>query len=57
MNIGKYVQMYSEDLRLKNHAENTIKNYCSQVALFLKHHEKLATKPSEISEKQIKFLN
>lgn len=54
MNIGKYLEMYSEDLRLKNYAANTIENYCSQVALFLKYHEKVATKPSEISEKQIK---
>ena len=54
MNIGKYVQMYSEDLRLKNYSENTIKNYSSQVELFLKYFNKVATKPSEISEKQIK---
>lgn len=54
MNIGKYIQQYSEDLRLKNYADNTIKNYSSQVELFLKHFEPIATKPSEISEKQIK---
>lgn len=54
MNIGKYLQMYSEDLKLKNYSENTIKNYVSQVELFLKYFNKTATKPSEISEKQIK---
>lgn len=54
MNIGKYIQLYSEDLRLKNYADSSIENYCSQVALFLGEHEKVATKPSEISEKQIK---
>lgn len=54
MNIGKYVQMYSEDLKLKNYSENTISNYCSQVELFLKYFNKTATKPSEISEKKIK---
>lgn len=54
MNIGKYIQLYSEDLRLKNYAENTIKNYCSQIELFLKYFCDVATKPSEISEKQIK---
>lgn len=54
MNIGKYISMYSEDLKLKNYSDNTIKNYCSQVELFLKHFEPVATKPSEISEKQIK---
>lgn len=54
MNIGKYIQLYSEDLKLKNYASNTIENYCSQVAAFLKHFNDVATKPSEISEKQIK---
>ena len=54
MNIGKYVQMYSEDLKLKNYASNTIENYCNQVKLFLQHFNEVATKPSEISEKQIK---
>lgn len=54
MNTGKYVQLYSEDLQLKNYSKSTIENYCSQVALFLSDHEKTATKPSEISERQIK---
>lgn len=54
MNIGRYAQMYSEDLCLKNYAENTISNYVSQVKLFLQYFDKVATKPSEISEKQIK---
>jgi site-specific recombinase XerD len=54
MNIGKYTQIYSEDLKLKNYAESSIENYVSQVKLFLSEHEKVATKPSEISERQIK---
>ena len=54
MRIGNYIKLYSEDLRLKNYAASTIENYCSQVALFLSDHEKVATKPSEISERQIK---
>lgn len=54
MNIGKYLQMYSEDLQLKNYSENSIKNYVSQVKTFLEHFETVATKPSEISERQIK---
>lgn len=54
MNIGKYTELYSEDLRLKNYAENTITNYVSQVKLFLEYFNNVATKPSEISEKQIK---
>ena len=54
MNIGKYIELYSEDLRLKNYAESSIENYISQVKLFLLDHEKVATKPTEISERQIK---
>jgi len=54
MNTGKYVELYSDDLKLKNYAENTISNYCSQVKCFLEYFDKVATKPSEISEKQIK---
>jgi integrase/recombinase XerD len=54
MNIGKYVEMYSEDLRLKNYSENTIRNYASQISLFLNYFDHKATKPSEISERQIK---
>lgn len=54
MNIGKYVKMYSDDLRFANYSENTIKNYASQVDLFLRYFNNTATKPSEISEKKIK---
>lgn len=54
MFIGKYIQLYSEDLRLKNYSERTISNYCSQIKLFLQYFESVATKPSEISERQIK---
>jgi site-specific recombinase XerD len=54
MNIGKYIEMYSEDLKFKNYAKSSIENYCSQVSLFLSAFEKVATKPSEINEKQIK---
>lgn len=54
MNIGRYLEMYSEDLRLKNYAQNTIDNYLSQVRCFLNHFNSLVTKPSEINERQIK---
>lgn len=54
MNIGKYVQLYSEDLQLKNYSKNTIKNYVSQVELFLKYFNDKVAKPSEISESEIK---
>lgn len=54
MNIGKYVLMYSKDLQLKNYCQTTIDNYCSQVKQFLGYFNKVATKPSEISERKIK---
>ena len=54
MNIGKYIQLYSEDLRLKNYAESSIANYVSQVKCFLEYFSTTATKPSEINERQIK---
>lgn len=54
MNIGNYLIRYSEDLRLKNYSENTIKNYVSQVCLFLNYFNDKVTKPSEIKEQWIK---
>lgn len=54
MNIEKYTQTFYKDLLLKNYSGNTIKNYVCQVDLFLKHFQKLANRPSEINEKQIK---
>ena len=54
MNIGNYLNRYSEDLRLKNYSENTIKNYVSQVGLFLNYFNDKVTKPSEIKEEWIK---
>lgn len=54
MNIGKYLELYTEDLRFKNYAQNTIENYRSQVDLFLRYFNEQVTKPSEINETQIK---
>jgi integrase/recombinase XerD len=54
MNIGKYLALYSEDLKLKNYSENTRENYISQVKIFLQYFDGIATKPSEISERDIK---
>lgn len=54
MDIGKYVQMYSEDLKFKGYSENTVKNYANQVKCFLQYFNSSVTKPSEISEKRIK---
>lgn len=54
MNIGKYMDLFTEDLRYKNYSENTIKNYASQLKLFLETFNSLVTKPSEINSKEIK---
>lgn len=54
MNIPKYVEMYRNDLKLKNYSDNTIKNYCSQVLVFLKNYENQFTEPSKINEQYIK---
>lgn len=54
MNTGKYCQLFSDDLRLKNYSERTIANYKWQVNMFLRQFENDATKPTEISERQIK---
>lgn len=54
MNIGKYIQLYSDELQLKNYTLSTINNYCSQVKIFLLNYEDIATKPTEISERLIK---
>lgn len=54
MNIPKYVEMYRNDLRLKNYSDNTIKNYSCQVEVFLKRFDTQFTEPSKINEQSIK---
>ena len=54
MNIPKYVELYRNDLKLKNYSENTIKNYSCQVELFLRNKESEFTEPSKINEQSIK---
>lgn len=54
MNFPKYIEMYRNDLMLKNYSNLTIKNYCKQVELFLKNLSKEFTEPSKINEKSIK---
>src|SRR5574343_1744848 len=54
MNIPKYVEMYRNDLKLKNYSYNTIKNYSCQVEIFLKHFQGSFTEPSKINEQSIK---
>lgn len=54
MEIPKYLDLYRKELLLKNYSENTIKNYVSQVDLFLHGHTHLFTEPSKINEVAIK---
>lgn len=54
MEIPKYLDLYRKELLLKNYSENTIKNYVSQVDLFLRGHTHLFTEPSKINEVAIK---
>ncbi len=54
MNFPKYVEMYRNDLKLKNYSDNTIKNYSCQVELFLKHFQNEFTEPAKINELSIK---
>jgi len=54
MNIGKYCEMFDRDMQLKNYSIQTRKNYVSQIRVFLSHFKEKATKPSEISEDDIK---
>jgi len=54
MNIGNYISQLSRAIQYKKYSKNTEDSYVAQVSLFLKYFEPVATKPSEISEKQIK---
>jgi site-specific recombinase XerD len=54
MNIGKYLQMYSEELQRKGYRKNSIDNYLSYVKVFLEKHNHIVEKPSEINEQHIK---
>lgn len=54
MNIGNYTRQLSDAIRDKRFSKNTEDSYVAQITKFLKHFESVATKPSEISEKQIK---
>jgi integrase/recombinase XerD len=54
MNFPKYVNLYRNDLKLKGYSENTIKNYSSQIELFLKSQSNHFSEPSKINEKTIK---
>ena len=54
MNIGKYLQMYSEELTRKGYRKNSIENYISYTKVFLEKHNHIAEKPTEINEQRIK---
>ena len=49
MEIPKHLGLYRKELILKNYSENTIKNYVSQVDLFLRYYNKAFTEPSKIN--------
>ncbi len=54
MDIGKYLQLYSEELKRKGFRKNSIENYMSCVNVFLHQLNSKVTKPSEINEQNIK---
>lgn len=54
MNIGNYLNQLSKAIQLKKYSKNTEESYVAQIDKFLKHYQSVATKPSEISAKQIK---
>jgi len=54
MNIPKFELLYRKDLELKHYSTNTIKNYTSQVKLFLEHFKGVYTEPSKINQESIK---
>ena len=54
MQIPKHLALYRKELTLKGYSENTIKNYISQVDLFLRGHNHLFSEPSKINESAIK---
>lgn len=53
MNIGNYTNQLSKAIRYKRYSEHTVSSYVAQIEKFLKYFAKDATKPSEISAKQI----
>ena len=53
MNIGNYSNQLSRAIRYKRYSEHTVSSYVAQIEKFLRYFQKEATKPSEISAKQI----
>lgn len=54
MNIPKYVGLFRRDLEYKNYSDNTIKNYVSQIQVFLNKFNKVYSEPSKINSEEIK---
>lgn len=50
MNIGKYLDEYSKELKRQGYRDNSIESYVSCVSVFLNHFSSKASKPSEINE-------
>lgn len=53
MNIGNYTNQLSRSILARKYSKNTEESYVAQIYKFLKYFEPVATKPSEISAKQI----
>lgn len=53
MNTGKYQQQLTDYMTYKKYSEQSIKSYVSSIGKFLEYFKDVATKPSEISAKQI----
>lgn len=54
MNIGNYTSQLSKSIRYKRYSKNTEESYVYQIEKFLTYFQNAATKPSEISAKQIR---
>lgn len=54
MNIGKYLEEFSSELKREGYRGNSIEFYVSCVSVFLEHFNAQVTKPIEINEQQIK---
>jgi integrase/recombinase XerD len=58
MNTGKYINKLSEYMIYKKYSECSLKTYISNITLFLESFQGIATKPTEISRKDIiEFLS
>ena len=57
MNIGRYVEMYSEDLKFKNYSSNTIENYKIYIILKFTYSTGLFNIPKQSLDLRIQTTN